>query len=162
MRVMQVSILVVQALLLVTLLWVVAAFCIYQFGGPAYGVTNGLISPENGRWLTINLATELSFLAILSCLFISIFSSLNRRSFAILAALTTFSLSSLFVIVTTFWADPIAIVVPIAKSPTYHIFSEWNWLSFIFGVCFFVALATSAAYVIFRSSLTSRRSSNSR
>src|SRR3981189_451745 len=86
-----------------------------------------------------------------SGLFISIFSSLNRRSFAILAALTTFSLSSLFVIVTTFWADPIAIVVPIAKSPTHHIFSEWNWLSFIFGVCFAVALVTGAAYVIFRS-----------
>jgi hypothetical protein len=76
--------------------------------------------------------------------------------------LTTFSLSSLFVIVTTFWADPIAIVVPIVKSPTRHIFSEWNWLSFIFGVCFFVAFATSAAYVIFRSSLTRHRSSKSR
>jgi hypothetical protein len=82
--------------------------CVYQFGGPADGVTDGLISPKNGRWITINLATELSFLAILSGLFISIFSSINRRSFAMLAALTTFSLSSLFVIVTTFWADPIA------------------------------------------------------
>lgn len=82
MRVMQVSILVAHALLLVTLLWVVTAFCVYRFGGPAYGVANGLISPENGRWLTVNLATELSFLAILSCLVISIFSSLNRRSFA--------------------------------------------------------------------------------
>jgi hypothetical protein len=162
MRVTQVSILVVHALLLVTLLWVVAAFCLYQFGGPANGVTDGLISPENGRWITIDLATELSFLAILSCVFISIFSSLNRRSFAILAALTTFSLSSFFVIVTTFWADPIAIIVPIAKSPTYHIFSEWNWLGFIFEVCFAIALATGAAYVIFRYSLSRQRSLNSR
>lgn len=162
MRVTQISILVVHALLLVTLLWVVAAYCVYQFGGPADGIRDGLISPEIGRWLTINLATELSFLAILSCLLISIFSTLNRRSFAILAALTTFSLSSLFVIVTTFWADPIAIVVPIAKSPTRHIFSEWNWLGFIIGVCFAVALATGAAFVIFRSSLSRQRSLNSR
>jgi hypothetical protein len=162
MRVTQISILVVHALLLVTFLWVVTAFCVYQFGGPADQIKDGLMSAEIGRWLTINLATELSFLAILSCLLISIFGSLNRRSFAILAALTTFSLCSLFVVVTTFWADPIAIAVPIAKSPTSHIFFEWNWLGFIFGVCFAVALAAGGAYLSFCSSLSRQRSLYSR
>jgi hypothetical protein len=162
MRVRRVSALVVLALFLLTLLWIVTAFCVYQFGGPADGIANGLVSPEQAQRLIVNLASELSFLAILSCLFISIFGSLNLRSIAILVAATTFSLCSLFVVVTAFWADPLAVVVPIASSPTSHIFSEWNWLGFIFGVCSAVALATSATYAIFRFSLGRQQHSNAR